>query len=245
MLALWQAEQTGAGQVVDVSTQATIVPLTQSAPAHAELAETVLARSGAFRESGYVRLRLLYPCRDGFISYFNLEGPWGAASNGAIARWMAKERAGPPAIWAMDWPAWRPTSLRRRGAQADAERLIALVEDAFGAFFLTKSRRQLFERAREHGIFLGPCFTVRELFAFEHFIERGFWQAIEGLAEDGLSLPGPFVRFGETPTAPPRRAPRLGEHNAAILGDELGASPELIAGMGGAQEASPRAESGG
>src|SRR4029453_2962227 len=43
-----------------------------------------------------------------------------------------------------------------------------------------------------------------------------------------LPLPGPFARCSATPLSLTRSAPRLGEHNAEILGQELGLAAAII-----------------
>ena len=79
-------------------------------------------------------------------------------------------------------------------------------------------------------LLLAPISTLSEVLACPHFVARGYWCAIEH-PELGRSFlyPGPFARFGSTPVVYRARPPAIGEHNAEVLGRELGLSAAELA----------------
>jgi formyl-CoA transferase len=65
-----------------------------------------------------------------------------------------------------------------------------------------------------------------------HLDERGSFVTQNHPEVGTLRYPGAgFLIDGINPVAGGRGAPRLGEHNAAIYGGELGLSPEELAGL--------------
>jgi crotonobetainyl-CoA:carnitine CoA-transferase CaiB-like acyl-CoA transferase len=108
----------------------------------------------------------------------------------------------------------------------DAERYQSQVNDVeklVQDFLEKKTRQELYQGALDRRILLAPVATVSDIAHDRQLASRGYFQtvpdAIEGRA---VVLPGPFVKFAATPIAPPRRAPRLGEHNLEVYGDLLG-----------------------
>jgi len=91
--------------------------------------------------------------------------------------------------------------------------------DAVTAFFMTKTKLELFELARERGLLLGPCSTIEDVVESPQWRDRGYWVEVEH-PELGRSFryPGPFVKLSATPIQYRRRAPLLGEHNSGVLG---------------------------
>ena len=87
---------------------------------------------------------------------------------------------------------------------------------------------EFFTGAQERGLPTGIVYTPDEAFADPHVVARGFPTPVEqgdsGVAGpsgplSGVVLhPGAPYRFSRSPWAISRRAPRVGEHNEAILG---------------------------
>ncbi|MDP6226769.1 MAG: CoA transferase, partial [Dehalococcoidia bacterium] len=62
-----------------------------------------------------------------------------------------------------------------------------------------------------------------------HLKERGYFVELDHPETGALKYPGPgFLIDGVNPMDGSRPAPRLGEHNAEILGGELGLSTEEL-----------------
>ena len=55
---------------------------------------------------------------------------------------------------------------------------------------------------------------------------RDYFRAVDARALGTLRVPGPFARLSATPLADPRRAPEVGEHNAAVWGELCGRDVE-------------------
>jgi benzylsuccinate CoA-transferase BbsE subunit/naphthyl-2-methylsuccinate CoA transferase subunit len=96
---------------------------------------------------------------------------------------------------------------------------------AVRSFTEKRTKAELMEIAREHGLQLGSLETLPEVFASPQLKARGFWRSLEHPEAGGtFAYPGPFARFGGTPISYRRRPPMVGEHNRAVYIDELGLS---------------------
>ena len=75
-----------------------------------------------------------------------------------------------------------------------------------------------------------PVNTLQDLLGDDHLAAVGFFARVHHASEGDLVLPGPPVRFGDTPSAIARLQPRLGAHSTEVL-REAGLSAEQIAAM--------------
>jgi crotonobetainyl-CoA:carnitine CoA-transferase CaiB-like acyl-CoA transferase len=112
------------------------------------------------------------------------------------------------------------------GAGREAQNLIASRVSAHD-FFLG---------SQERGLAVGVIYSPEEVMEDPHFAARGFRVEVEH-PERGQSFvyPGAPYRFERSPWRISRRAPRLGEHNDAVLGPLSG---NRLSGNG------PRSEAG-
>ena len=159
----------------------------------------------------------VYPCADGYVEF-----------SGAALRWDRLVAMLDGAEWAQD-AKWRDP---RAALQPE------LVEE-FNAqmlpWLLARGKREVWEAARRAKVLCAPLLTVDELFADEHFRERGFWQRAEH-AEQGehvelgaFELPGRPFTMPASPWLLRRGAPRLGEHTDEVLGECGYGASELAA----------------
>ena len=130
---------------------------------------TTLHRDGEFRNYGFTRLRQLFPCKDGYVVYFTLEGPVGAPFNARLAQWMIEEGAAPAYFVGMDWNRWSPASSMRRGQAERGRRRGAARKRAGKACALAPPRsrhlgplRGLAEALPRHHVGGGPHWPDRE-----------------------------------------------------------------------------------
>lgn len=104
--------------------------------------------------------------------------------------------------------------------------LRAIVEDAYGRMTLA----EIGERLTRHDVAWAPLMTLDEVVNDPLAHAAGcFTQTPDGRA-GAFAAPATPIRFGGLETAPPRPAPRLGEHTRQILA-EAGYGPEAIEAM--------------
>ena len=86
-------------------------------------------------------------------------------------------------------------------------------------------------RCVEHGVPVATAYTAADIFADPHMASRGDLVEVEDPVAGPMRQQAPYPRFvGERPEAP-AGAPRLGEHNDAVLGELLGLSEAELAGL--------------
>ena len=97
---------------------------------------------------------------------------------------------------------------------------IARLEAAFGAFFATKTRRELYEQALARRIMLAPCNDAREILDQAQLRARSLFTTID-YPEFGASIEHPdfFAKSSRCRIGIRSRAPRIGEHNAEVFGE--------------------------
>ncbi len=223
MHGLFARNRTGHGQRVDVSQLAAAVWANSMLSVYG-VTQMPMTRQGAYRTISRLKFREIFPCKDGYVVCFLMQGPWGAPFNRRLVAWMEEDGMAPADIRELDWDSWVPTTLIKEDdpePAKEAEREIRRAEEPIAAFVATKTRRELFERAIRDSLQLGPVTNTRDIRDWEHLQERHFWRRIDG---DALEYPGPFAQLSETPISYRHPAPRIGEHNSQIYGDEMGLS---------------------
>ena len=105
--------------------------------------------------------------------------------------------------------------------QENSDHIIEVLEH----FFANVPREQAWQGGQEQGFPWGAVRTIDEIMDDLHIGERGFFVDVEH-PELGRSFtyPGAAAIYNSSPWSISRRAPLIGEHNAEILGGELGLS---------------------
>jgi benzylsuccinate CoA-transferase BbsE subunit len=209
-MALYARERGGRGQLVDVSMQECQLATLVTAPGSYSLNQELRGRTGA-RLGG---TREIWRAKDGDVS-FGLRGGAARIPNlVATVAWMAEEGMAPDWLLALDWKTYNHNLLSASE--------IARLEDAFSAFFATKTRRELFDQALARRIMLAPCNDAREILEQPQLRSRELLTTLE-YPELGARIEHPdfFAKSSQKRIGIRRRAPRVGEHNAEIYG-ELG-----------------------
>ena len=146
----------------------------------------------------------VYACADGWVDF----------TNAGIYPERVIDMLGAPE-WALD-PRYADPLLR----------LNPEVQDEWNAQFMVwaieRTRREIWAEARRAKVLCGPLFTTEDLFADDHFRNRGFWaKALHPLLGE-VTLPGrPFQMANGGGWQLRRPAPLLGEHTREVL-DEFG-----------------------
>ena len=211
VFALWDRERTGAGQVLDVSLHEAMVMPDMTMPAQFPLTGNKGRRVGALFRGGQAIFREIWPCRDGHVS-FALRG--GAARIPGIVRlvdYMDENGMAPDHLKQRNWTSYNHNVV----SQEDVDR----IESAIGAFFRTKTMRELFDAACERNLMLAPANTARELMTSRQLEAREFFVEIDHPAlESRLTYPGAIAKTAPAGIGIRRPAPQLGEHNAEVYG---------------------------
>ena len=220
MAAFWHRQNTGEGQHVDVSTQVAVIWTLMNATAYPKLHKVNVERAGLFHSAGLVEIRTVFPCKDGYIALTFGGGLFGESTS-ALVRWMDEENMAPRFMVERDWAAWDFADIAGQGEKGLAD--VRAIEKHMTEFLLTKTKSQLYQRAFNDRILIGPCNNVKDIWEYEQLRARGFYIQVHH-PELKVSMPylGPYAKLSETPMQTRRRAPRIGEHNGEIYGEELG-----------------------
>lgn len=222
LAALAYRDRENVGQQVDVS-------LMEAAASADEYNAAMYAFMGAIRRRYYSRHLFsypsdIYPCKDGYVV-------------------VSPAAQGFPSPTAVDQGA-SPMSLLLGDVELDQNELF---RDRWARWF----RWQEFERLLEPYLRSNPAdeivsfaqalrmpfahvFNAAQLLENEHLRQRGFFREIDHPEAGRLKYTGDLFK-ADCMTAPPRRAPLLGEHNEEILVGELGYAKkdlEVLRGQG-------------
>jgi len=199
LAALWQARASGEGQVAEVAgVEAMASILEFYVPDYVyRKSEALSRRRGNFASAAVG----IYPAADGYIGIHCMPKNWPQFIRAMDAEWMATDE--------------RFADNRAR-LRHDDELSAQIYAWAAG---LTK--QEAYRRAGEARAPITPVNTMADLLASEHLRARGFFRDIGHPDAGAMRYAGPPSRMPASPPQP-RRAPRLGEHNAEVFGDMLG-----------------------
>ena len=219
VMALYHRWSTGEGQQVDVSIFESAVQSTiHNNPTWGS--ERPSSKRGEVRLGVAHRTTLLWPCKDGWVSWSH-GGPSPIAPSLPLIKWMESEGFTNDFLKSFDWnsPDFPKTS------QEDMDR----IDEPTARFFMSHTKAELLEGAVRYQVMLYPLSTTADILDNPQLIARDFWVELEH-PELGTSVtyPGAFGIFSETPLRMSRRAPFIGEHNQEIYEKELGISKERL-----------------
>jgi crotonobetainyl-CoA:carnitine CoA-transferase CaiB-like acyl-CoA transferase len=214
VLALHARRATGRGTRVDVSLQECQLATLMGGPGQLALRGRAPRRSGP--RTG--RTREIWPAKDGWVSFGLRGGAARVPGLVALVGLMAESGMAPEWLRALDWSRFDPNAL------ADDE--LARLEAAFGAFFLSRTRAELFAEALRRRILLAPCNDAAAVLAEEQLRARDLFTALDS-PEPGVRLlhPARCARTSAGGTDVRGRAPRVGEHGAEVLREWGGVEP--------------------
>lgn len=165
------------GEIVDVSIQEAIVMALENSAQFFDLEGTVRTRHGGTQvQVG----RGIYPCADGFIYLM-------AGVRAEAKFWVAL----------LDWFELDGTEGREalvgdKWLQRDFVETVEAREvfnAVFERFCAPRTKRELYDGARERGIPMAPVNDLADVLAYDQLAARGFWQPVEGTQRTDGSCP--------------------------------------------------------
>lgn len=225
LTAHYHRQVSGNGQQVDVSAQACLLWAFSHAHTFWDLNRHLEKRAGPFmtgRSITGARMRVFWPCKDGYLNFIIYGGEAGRRTNQALVDWMDSRGMAPDFLKVKDWKTFDIAQV----TQEEIDRM----EEPIARFFAGLTKAEFFREVIKRQMLGYPVASVKEIFEDPQHEARGFWQTIEH-PELGMSLdyPGGFARFSEGACKIWRRAPLIGEHNEEIYRSELGLTTEEVA----------------
>ena len=216
-------EQTGEGQQVDVSAQACLLWAFSHAHTFWDLNRQLEKRAGSFmtgRSITGAKMRVFWPCKDGYLNFIIYGGEAGRRTNQALVDWMDSKGMAPEFLKQKDWKSFDIAQV----TQAEIDRM----EEPIVHFFAGITKAEFFKEVVKREMLGYPVASVKEIFEDPQHEARNFWQSVEHPElKTSIDYPGGFTKFTEGACQIWRRAPLIGEHNEQVYG-ELGiASTEL------------------
>ncbi|MHB8381247.1 MAG: CaiB/BaiF CoA transferase family protein [Candidatus Binataceae bacterium] len=228
MLAHQARERDGRGQYIVVNMQACIVWTLMNEQAMPILHGDHIQRTGIFTGSKDTRRKMVYRCKDGHISTLIAGGTLGGASTTALIKWM--NEAGFAAQWMneKDWTSWVPGMFMALTERDHFE--INDLEDRIQKFFLTMTKKEIYDGTLKRRILLAPVATAADIAGDPQLKAREYFVEVEhDTLGRKMTLPGAFAKLSRTPLGVPTRAPRIGEHNQETYGGLLGLTGTRLA----------------
>jgi crotonobetainyl-CoA:carnitine CoA-transferase CaiB-like acyl-CoA transferase len=194
MAAIWQRDETGAGQHIDISLQETVAFTQIHGSIHAAW----------HNESVERRTSSLMQTRDGWVSA-------GLEMGVAPDTWARVcELMGRPEL--IDDPRFNTTFARRDNRDA--------LKEIVSEWVRGESKVEVYKTLQQMRTIAGYVATTEDLYRDEQFTDRGFFRTIDHPVVGPVSYPGMPFRIGDLDPVE-GRAPLLGEHTERVLG-ELG-----------------------
>jgi crotonobetainyl-CoA:carnitine CoA-transferase CaiB-like acyl-CoA transferase len=182
-------------------------------------------RAGSFmtgRSITGAKMRVFWPCKDGYLNFIIYGGEAGRRTNQALVEWMDTQGMAPDFLKQKDWKAFDIAQV----TQEEIDRM----EAPIGEFFQRVTKAEFFKEVVKRQMLGYPVASVREIVADPQHEARHFWEKVEHLElQTSIDYPGGFARFSEGACRIWRRAPLIGEHNEEIYGQELGMTAAEIA----------------
>jgi crotonobetainyl-CoA:carnitine CoA-transferase CaiB-like acyl-CoA transferase len=216
LIALYARERDGLGQHIDVSAQTAMMMTTGFMVMAHGWNDHPVERVGGGMKLGHLRLRFIYPCKDGYVNITFLFGAVFGLPTRRLFEWIYEDGFCDEATRDKDWSAY---GLHLMTGQEPLEEL-ARCTDCIERFTLSHTKAELFEEAARRKVLLVPVSNIEDMLRSEQLNAREFWTGLEH-RELGRQIPypGPFAKFSQTPIRYRQRPPLLGEHMDEVLGE--------------------------
>jgi CoA:oxalate CoA-transferase len=206
MTALWQRNQSGVGQHVDISSMEAMLSTTPFPTVR-------YAFSGQEgRRTGHGYPFTILPCKDGYVGVNILtQRQWEAMCH------------------FMEMPELLDDPRFRTGAERQRPEAVRQITERIGPWLMAHNKDYIVLEGQKRRIPFSLVSTVADLLSFPQHQERGFFVDLDHPAAGRVVQPGVPCRFGETPMQIDRPAPTLGQHNREVYEQRLGYRGEEIA----------------
>ena len=175
-------------------------------------------RNGAIWQRSNVAYRVIWACKDGYVSFILSGGQTGAPGNRAVVDWMDSEGIACDHLKQIEWESFDWDKLT---TQDELDR----IEEPIAQLFMNHTKAELYEAAIKNDIILYPLATARDIVESQQLKARGYLTKVEHPElNTAITYPGAFVKASETRCGIFSRAPLIGEHNQEIYEGELGFS---------------------
>lgn len=204
LLALLERQQTGIGQLVDVSMHCSLAVSGELANPYWFYPKVLVQRQTCRHAQPEPTQPALFRCADDRWVYFALiladQKPWEA-----LVEWMDSEGL------AADLTDHEFSDLAHR------QQNFYHVQELIECFFLLLDSTTAYHEGQRRGLPIGPVQAPEDMLDDEHLAARNFFAPVS--YDDGVTalVPTSPYRFSSFRTPPPRRAPRLGEHTDDVL----------------------------
>lgn len=210
MFALNVRDETGEGQIVDVSVQEVAASRMTNGILAWQFDKRLLLRAGPATNYGVATVRCVWDLADGFVFHSLMTGKFGAPANQALSDWMTERGADNP-MRDVDWQRYDRSAL-----PAETR---AVWEAAIAAFFKTLTKAEIASDGRRRGINATPANEPADVVKDEHLRAREFFEPMRSAGCSALA-PRRFVRVVEPPAANavPRPSARRAEGRGPLAG---------------------------
>ena len=214
LIALCARARDGLGQHIDVSAQTAMMMTTGFMVLAHGWNDHAPERVGGGMKLGHLRLRFIYPCKDGHVNITFLFGAVFGQPTRRLFEWICEEGFCDQPTRDKDWSA---LGLHLTNGQEPVEEL-ARCTDCIERFTLSHTKTELYEEATRRKVLLVPVSNVEDMLRSEQLKAREFWTKLEHPElRRAIIYPGPFAKFSQTPIRYRRRPPLLGEHTHEIM----------------------------
>ncbi len=216
MIALLAARRTGRGQHVDISLQETTLAVSHISGVGKWLDDGIIPRRVGTGLTASVPSGA-YKCQDGRV-YLMVNRP---AHWKALAQWIHEETGNEEVLD----PLFEGPSSKR----IEYRELLDLFISDLTALHTVD---EVFHEGQRRHIAFTPLRTTEDSARDPHLLSRNYFVDVDHPTVGTLSYPGAPFRPEATPWAISRPAPRVGEHNAEVLGGELCMAQETLQALG-------------
>ena len=213
LIALHERNRSGRGQLVDVSAQQAAMMAAQAQPLATLSRTSPPVRAGGGALVGPLRLRTVFPAKDGFVSITFLFGSMLGPYARRLMEWICEEGGCDAATRDKDWVGLGNLLHTGEEPVSEFDRII----ETIARFTAGKTKQALFDAAMSRRLLIAPISDAQDILAQEHFEVHKAWEALGELSNVPARAPFKFADFKRTPQPQLGPPPSLGAHTGTIL----------------------------